>query len=500
MRIKTLMRGMLLLVFGFLTAVASFAQHATGSYTQVVNKAAGTLTTVTSSQNPSTYTQSVTFTVAVPTGATGTVQFLDNGVALGAPQTVTGAAATYTTTTLSVGTHPITASYSGDSNFSASTTSGTLSQVVNKGMGTLTVASGTNPSTFGQNVTFTATLASGATGTVTFYDNGVSIGTGTAASGTATFTTSSLIVGTHPITVQYAGDANFAAITTSNTVSQVVNKATSGVTDVLTVNPNPATYGQSITFTDTLPTNATGTVTFLDGSTAIGTGTLTNGVATLNLSTLTAGTHTITASYPGDSNYGAQSSNPVILIITKQGPTTGETITLTSDTNPAAAGATVTFKAKVPNDATGTVDFFDGATKIGTGTITAGVATFSTSTLAVGTHPITATYNGDSNYLNITSSAVSEVITQGTATVTINGVPNPSVYGQNVVMTITVTGVNGVAPTGTVTLVDGSNPLGSTLTLTPGSGGISTATYSTSALAAGSHPITATYSGDANYK
>jgi hypothetical protein len=63
-------------------------------------------------------------------------------------------------------------------------------------------------------------------------------------------------------------------------------------------------------------------------------------------------------------------------------------------------------------------------------------------------------------------------------------------------MTITVTGVNSVIPTGTVTLTDNGNPLGTTLTLDA----TGKATYQTTALSAGSHPITATYSGDSNYK
>ncbi|MDV9203194.1 Ig-like domain-containing protein, partial [Streptomyces sp. Wh19] len=52
---------------------------------------------------------------------------------------------------------------------------------------------------------------------------------------------------------------------------------------------------------------------------------------------------------------------------------------------------------------TGTVDFFDGATLLGTGTLSGGVATFTTSTLAIGTHPLTAVYNGDANFTSSTS-------------------------------------------------------------------------------------------------
>lgn len=488
MRIKTLMRGLSALMVGLLGGVA-VAQHSTATYTQVVNKAIGTITIV-SSVNPSAYTQPVTFTATVPSAATGTVTFFDGATQIGAAVTVASGSAAATTSTLSVGSHSITATYSGDSNYTTATST-VLTQTVGKGAAGLTLASSPNPSIYGSSVAFTASLATGATGNVTFFDGATNIGVVAASSGTAVLNTAALTVGSHSITAQYAGDANFSA-QTSTAVTQVVNKA--GTTsNVLSSSLNPATYGASVTFTATLPANATGTVTFLDGSTTLGTGTVTAGVASYSTSALTAGSHSITAQYAGDSNYSASTSNILTETVNKQA---GETITLTSGTNPAIFGSSVVFTAKVPLDATGTVTFYDGATSIGTGTVSAGVATFTTSTLSVGTHPITATYGGDSNYSNVTSTAVSEVINQGSATMTISGVPNPSAYGQSVVMTITVTGINGVIPTGTVTLMDGVTPIGAPLTLDA----TGKATYTTSTLTAGSHPITATYSGDSNYK
>lgn len=488
MNLKSVVRGLCVLAIGLLPGVA-LAQHSTGSYIQVVNQASGTIS-LASSLNPSGYTQAVTFTATVPTDATGTVTFFDGATAINTPVTVASGTAATTISTLSVGTHSIKATYSGDSNYTT-VTSAALSQVVNKGASGLTLGSAPNPSNFGSNVTFTATLAAGATGNVTFLDGATNIGVVAANSGTAVFSISTLTAGTHSITAQYAGDANFNSLT-SNMVSQVVNK-NGTISPTLTSSLNPATYGASVVFTATMPTNATGVVTFLDGATSLGTGTLTAGVATFTTSTLTVGPHSITASYAGDSNYAASVSSSLTETINKQ---TGETITLTSSLNPAVFSNSVTFTATVPNNATGTVTFYDGATSIGTGTVTAGVATFTTSTLSVGPHPITATYGGDSNYSNVTSTAVSESITQGAAVVTISGAPNPSNYGGNVTMTITVTGQNGVIPTGTVTLMDGGTALGSALTLDA----TGKATFSVSTLTAGPHTITATYSGDANYK
>jgi len=102
----------------------------------MVNQA-GTTTTLTSSANPSTSGQSVTFTATVAavspgTGTpTGTVNFLDNGTTIGTEATLTAGVATFTTSSLAVGTQSITAVYSGDTNFTTST-SRIISQAVNQ--------------------------------------------------------------------------------------------------------------------------------------------------------------------------------------------------------------------------------------------------------------------------------------------------------------------------------------------------------------------------------
>ena len=185
-----------------------------------------TTTTLTSSKNPSSFGEAVTFTATV-TGAggtpTGTVTFKDGATVL-ATVPLSGTTATFTTSSLTGGAHSITATYNGDANFTAST-SGVLVQTVGQATTATALVSSLNPSEFGKPVTFTATVTSSSgtpTGTVTFNDGGVAIGTTTLAAGIASFTTSSLTIGSHAITASYAGTANFGA-STSPILNQAVN-------------------------------------------------------------------------------------------------------------------------------------------------------------------------------------------------------------------------------------------------------------------------------------
>ena len=186
-----------------------------------------TKTTVTSSLNPSIFGQSVTFAATVKpqsgTGTpTGTVTFKNGTKTLGT-KTLSGGVAKYSTTKLAVGTKSITAVYSGDTSFTTST-SAALSQVVNQASTTTTLVSSANPSTVGESVTFTATVApqfSGTpSGTVTFKSGTKTLGSVTLSAGVAEYTISTLSAATHTITATYNGSTDFA--TSSATLKQKV--------------------------------------------------------------------------------------------------------------------------------------------------------------------------------------------------------------------------------------------------------------------------------------
>jgi hypothetical protein len=140
--------------------------------------------------------------------------------------------------------------------------------------------------------------------------------------------------------------------------------------------------------------------------------------------------------------------------------------------------------------------FYDGAAIIGTGTLSGGVATFTVNSLGAGTHSITASYTGDSNYLSAVSAAESQVVTRAPVTITVTSSLNPSSFGQSVTFTFTVAGVSGLAtPTGTIAFSDGL-----TLLASPTLSASGVATYTTVMLSGGSHTLSAVYGGDANYQ
>jgi len=197
------------------------------------------------------------------------------------------------------------------------------------------------------------------------------------------------------------------------------------------------------------------------------------------------------------------SDSPEVVNLTGTGTApvpTSTTTVLTASATSVAVGTSVTFTATVTPTTgtptpTGAVTFMDGANTLGTGTLNgSGVATYSTSSLALASHSITAVYAGDARNMGSTSNALTVNVTTGSTKTALTASSDSIVVGSSVTFTATVTGSTGVpAPTGTVTFIDGTTTLG-TGTLN-GSG---VATYSSSALAAGSHSVTASYAGDIN--
>lgn len=211
-----------------------------------------------------------------------------------------------------------------------------------------------------------------------------------------------------------------------------------------------------------------------------------NGIAGLEL-----GTNLILADYPGDNIRFPSRSLTVPLVEVSP----AATVSLFSAPNPASFGAVITLSATVVGGGgtspTGQVIFKDGTTVLGTSGISGGTATITARGLTVGVHYITAVYVGDSNYAATTSAPLVQTISKAPAVINLTSSINPSVFGNTVTITATIT----KGATGTVLFMDGENTIGSGMI--NGDGG---AVISTANLAAGLHTITAVYSGDQNFE
>eukprot|EP01037_Dinobryon_pediforme_P015481 gene15481-15625_t len=417
--------------------------------------------------------------------ATGTVTFYEDGAAIGTA-TVASGGASFTTSALTAGPHTFSAAYSGDVDYLANTVSIDVMVKMTISSFTLSSSLGTT-STVGDTPSLTASdLANAATGTVTFYEDGVAIGTATVASGKASLMTPALTAGSHIFSATYSGDSAYQTTTAALTVT--VKIAISGFALALPVNAVP-TSGQTLNLiAGGLANAATGTVTFYEDSVAIGTATVASGGASFTTSALMAGPHMFSATYNGDLNYLASSAS--LSVVVKMIPPSftlssslGTISTVGDKPSLTVSGLTVT--------ATGTVTFYEDGVAIGTANVTGGKASFTTPALTAGSHIFSATYGGDSNYTTITSTlavTVKIAISGFTLALPPNTVPTS---GQTLNL---IASELASAATGTITLSEGGTPI-STSSVSKGG-----ATLATGVLTAGSHIYTATYNGDGTYQ
>jgi sugar lactone lactonase YvrE len=237
----------------------------------------------------------------------------------------------------------------------------------------------------------------------------------------------------------------------------------------------PATtmYGTG-TLTATLASGtqtATGTVTFLSGSTALSTVALSNDAATFSAASLPVGTYSITASYSGDANYPAATSAPFSLVVTQAGTATTLSISgiIGSTTTP------LTFTAQVVSTTsgapTGTVSFFNGSALLGTSALSAnGQAVFTptTSSLNAGANSITAVYSGGANFSASTSAPVVQTWTDFALGIAANSSALQTVPpGGKAVYILSVTPVGGTTLPDAITMTATGLPSGATYTFAP---------------------------------
>jgi hypothetical protein len=435
---------------------------------------------------------------AFPGGAMSVVVFANAaGVATAPPLTANGTVGSYVVSAAVIGV-------SGVGQFA----------LLNRGRTTTAVTSAPQESVFGQEVVFTAQVAPSAPaagtpgGTILFKDGDTALGTATLVNGVATLRSSALAVGDHPVTALYLGSTIFAASESPAYVHRV-NKANTAT--ALTISPATTVFGQVLTLSTSVSTQAPGagtpggTVTFKQGGVVLGSVTLANGAATYTIGGMAVGAYNITAEYGGSIRYNASVSAPGAHTINKATTTT----TLQAAPNPAIIGATVLFTATVTTNAPGSgapdgqVVFADADVVIGVSPVIDGVAAFNTATLDVGNHAITAQYAGSANFAASTSAPVEQIVKRKTR-VTMTITPNPVKVDQAVTIDVRVQDtppgldVQGArvalsAPTGAVDIVDGAETVIATVPLQAGTG-----SYTTT-LPGGVHQLTARYPGDETF-
>ena len=463
---------------------------------------------------PLTITATVTDTTAGHTATipTGGVTFMDTvgstTVSLNGGSAVTlsgtGKAILSGVTLSGAGVHTITAHYAGVSgSFVASSNTSTLT--VAKDTATM-AGPGTVPVQVvnGQAVsvpvtvtgTYSVSVVAAPTGSVSYSvlnssNTSVASATATLTAGNTDSTTtiplaSSLPSGSYTVSLTYAGDSNYAAISTAVIVSVVVGAAVPTI--VWTAPSGGITYGATLSgilnasaVSGSTPVAGTFTYTAMlaGGST----------VAVSAATVLGGGSYTLTATFtPTDTSTYASTTESVALTVAKATPA----VVLTSSAAAVGVGSSVTFTATATSSAgtpTGSVSFYDGTTLLGTGTLAAGVATYTTLHLPVGALSITAVYSGDSNFSTLTSAGLTETVMTA-YTVTAPTTPVPVAPGGAATIDITVPPLGG-AYNGVVTLSAAGLPPGATATfnpptVTPGSTGAPTVlTIQLAALTAG---------------
>jgi hypothetical protein len=291
-----------------------------------------TSTTLTvSPASPQLTGTDVTLTASVSTSSgspAGTVKFFDGATQIGADQAYSGSGTvSVDTTTLSVGTHTLKATFTPtDSTAFQASQSTTTSYVINSPAATptTTTLAVTPPSPVeqGTSTTLTATVSpTAAVGSVAFMDGSTTLKSATVSSGTATFSTSSLAPGTHSLSAKFTPtDLTAYAASTSSTASySVTAKPVTKTTTTLGVSPgSPSKEGTTLNLTGTVkPSAAPGSIAFYDGSVKIGTHAVSGGSASYAVK-LAVGAHTLTAHYvpAASAAYAGSVSLPVPYTIT----------------------------------------------------------------------------------------------------------------------------------------------------------------------------------------
>ncbi|WP_238841278.1 beta strand repeat-containing protein [Prescottella equi] len=451
--------------------------------------------TTTTLQVPASATTGapVTFSVSVtPVNAAGTVQFKDNGTAIGSPVAVAAGQASVQHTFGAAGSHSITAEFSGGPGFASSAAAAQTVTVADPDVETSLSVSAPGSATTGASVDLAATVSpSTAVGSVQFKVNGSPAGAAVPVSGgAATLPYTFDAAGSFAVTAEFTGAAGF---TNSSASAQNVVVSDPDVTTSLSVTaPESATTGSSVDLSATVnPSNAVGTVQFTDNGAPIGSPiAVVNGVATLPHTFTSAGAHSVGADFVADA--GFTNSSAEVQSVTVADPDIATSLSVTVPAS-ATTGESVSLSAQVtPSTALGSVQFKVNGSPVGSPVpVTAGAATLPHTFNAAGSFAVTAEFTGAAGFTDSTAEQSVTVSDPDVTTSLSVTVPASATTGESVSLSAQVTPATAQ---GSVQFKVNGSPVGSPVPVTAGA-----ATLPHTFDAAGSFAVTAEFTGAAGF-
>ena len=406
-----------------------------------------------------------TITVTLPANATGNISLTIDNIPY--ERTLVNGTCKVEILDLNLGEHNLTITYSGDGNYTNQTK--TLTFHIKNSISWIRVTAA--DATYGETVTVTATVITGATGSVTFtLHNQTQTANLTGNQATATF--NNIPAGNKTVTAHYNGDGTYQGSDNSTTVN--IGKAIPSIN----VNTTDLNNGENVWITAFVNPDATGNVTFhIEGLYSPRNRTITSGKAEWYIEPLKPGIYILNVKYNGDANYENISAQKMLVVsnIPAEMNVTVKDI---------LAGETETITVTLPHDAGGNITLtVDNSTY--NKTVVNGSCSIDIPGLGLGEHNLTVAYSGDDFYANQTKTLTFH-IKNSLSWITLKAAN--ATYGETVTVSATV--ISGA--TGSITFtVDGQTQ---TVNLTNNQ-----ATAAFSKISAGNKVITARYNGDSIY-
>jgi hypothetical protein len=303
--------------------------------------------------------------------------------------------------------------------------------------------------------------------------------------------------------IQFPSDATYTSVMTIvGTAKGTAASAASGLAVSISAPTGSIYPTEAVTLTATTASAATGAVTLMVDGVNYAAAELSGGKASITVSKgFSAGSHTIGVTYAGDATY-APVTTPVTTNVTVVKIT--PTATLVANGNQANVGQAIVLTGSIATASgyaapTGMLTFFDGATSIGTATVTSGVGSLTITSLASGTHTITYTYSGDSIYANGNSANSTSIVVGNyqTSQTVLSVTPAVPVggysFGTTLILNAQVSATSGsTTPTGSVVF----NVDGNVISVALSSTGLASTSITPHA---GSHVLLASYAGDTKF-